>query len=140
MAEELLECASKECLCSFIDWALGEMTSKDPRLAEEMEEKLYVMINGMHFNPWSYKKAISSFSSVRWNMDDIREVMRDEGIASPKFNEYDFAYVMNMLYDDCSETIGDDSSRYAKMALGFLDGRNAREGKAWLYWSRIAKE
>ena len=64
---------------------------------------------------------------------------RSNGIEFIHFNEYDFNYVMNMLYSDYYGSVPNDASTYVKMAKKFLCDKDAVEGKAITYYFTIVK-
>lgn len=73
-----------------------------------------------------YEKAVDLLewvgdkgNSARWNVDDI---VRLSGIdfAKKEYTDYDYAYVVNMLYSDYCN-IFTDSSYYMKMAKNYLE-------------------
>lgn len=50
------------------------------------------------------------------------------------FNEYDWNYVMNMIYSDYYGAITNDTSAYGKLAKKFLMDKDAKHGKAFHYY------
>ena len=76
---------------------------------EEMYEKAVDLLE------WVGDKG----NSARWNVDDI---VRLSGIdfAMKEYTDYDYAYVVNMLYSDYCN-IFTDSSYYMKMAKNYLE-------------------
>lgn len=145
MIRELAMQAGEERLSSFVCEAFEEFSRKDPEMASMFEDMLYVCVNGCHFNPFTYKDAVSSMENMdgtkgpHWSMDDVREVMRSKGISSDRFNEYDFAYALNMAYSDFKGSVSDSLDSYVRVALAFLNDKDAKEGKAYSYWKKVVK-
>lgn len=68
-----------------------------------------------------------------WTMMETTQVANSSGIKFDKFNEYDWNYVMNMIYSDYVSILGSNVSSYAKMAEKFLMDKDAPDGKALRY-------
>ena len=61
---------------------------------------------------------------------------RNHDVNFKRYNEYDFNYVMNMLYSDFYGAVTNETSTYIKMARKFLEDKDADDGKALkYYWS-----
>lgn len=56
------------------------------------------------------------------------------GISFDTFNEYDWNYVMNMIYSDYYGAISNDTNAYVRLAKKFLEDKDAKEGKALCYY------
>lgn len=142
MIEMLLDEASKECLCSLMTDFHGRLSKSNPDLADELEDILYGAVYGPHFNAWTYKKAVDALKSKdgkggpHWSLDDIRSLMRSKGLKSDDWNDYDFAYAMNMTWSDYSDLVGGDET-VCKMALAFLNDSDGPSGKAYIYWKKV---
>ena len=57
----------------------------------------------------------------------------------PNFNQYDFNYVMNMIYSDYFGAVPNDTDVYYKMAVKFLSDKDASDGKAFRYYYKLSK-
>lgn len=68
-----------------------------------------------------------------WTLDQTTSVAKAKGIRFDAFNEFDWCYVMNMLYSDYYGTVPDSTDTYASMARAFLMDKDAPKGKAMLY-------
>ena len=64
---------------------------------------------------------------------ETTQVANSSGVKFDKFNEYDWNYVMNMIYSDYVSILGSNVSSYAKMAEKFLMDKDAPDGKALRY-------
>lgn len=49
-------------------------------------------------------------------------------------NEWDFYYLMNMLYSDYQEILGSDATNYVKMALAYVNDPDVDKGKVFRIW------
>lgn len=136
----MIEDATYEQLKSFLTDQFDELKRQMPELYEEMEEDLYEHIYGHHFTSWKYDCAISSLENqdgtkgAHWTVDDIVSVAKSKGTEFIKYNQYDFAYAMNMLYSDYYGTVTDNAETYYKMTKAFLEDKDAPEGKAYRYY------
>ena len=139
MHKEILKSASVEQLKNFIDKSFLELRLKDYEMYEELEEELYREVYGCHFNEWLLQKALSTMVNEdgsfggHWTLEQTTTVAKNNGVEFNHFNEYDWCYVMNMLYSDYYGSIPNEISVYLKMAKKFLDDKDAKDGKAYRY-------
>ena len=143
MHHKMLEEATHEQLKSFLMNQFDELKERMPELYKEMEEDLYESIYGHHFTAWKYDCAVSELANqdgskgAHWSVSDVTSVVRAKGISLSGYNEYDFAYVMNMLYSDYYGSVPDSVDTYLKMAKAFLEDKDAPEGKAYRYYKAM---
>lgn len=122
------------------DKHLEDLKEAHPDLYKKLENKLYIAAYGYHFNEEMLKEALSTMindddsKSPKWKISDTTQVARNSGISFSKFNEYDWNYVMNMIYSDYCEVLGDNVMSYVKMANKFLNDKDAPDGKALRYY------
>lgn len=121
------------------DELLEDLKESHPEKYKEIDEKLYVLANGYHFNDSMLEEILSGMinddgtKAPKWTVNETTQVARSNGIVFNKFNEYDWNYVMNMIYSDYCEVLGDNVTSYVKMAHKFLNDKDAPEGKALKY-------
>ena len=145
MHKKILEDASHEQLKKFIDEALCEVKYKDYEMYEELELDLYADVYGCHFNEWMLKKAYEHFDNedgthgAHWSVEETNSVARQYGIDFVHYNQYDFNYVMNMIYSDYYGSVSNETSVYVKLAKKFLQDKDAPEGKAFKYYLAMKK-
>ena len=145
MHKYLLKEASDSQLREFIDDALGMIKETNDELYETLETYLYKEIHGCHFSDWLLQKATKYMANedgttgAHWTVEQTNAVARQNGITFEKFNEYDWNYVMNMIYSDYYGAISNDVSSYYKMAKKFLEDKDAKEGKALTYYWAMKK-
>ena len=71
-----------------------------------------------------------------WKVNETTMFARNHDVNFKRYNEYDFNYVMNMLYSDFYGAVLNETSTYIKMARKFLEDKDADDGKALkYYWS-----
>lgn len=145
MHKELLKTATPEQLKEFVSCSLDMIKETHHDLYEDLEMYLYKMIYGCHFCEDLLKKALEHMVNEdgtkggHWKIEQTNSVARSKGIMFDKFNEYDFNYVMNMMYSDYYGAVPNDTDTYYKMALKFLNDKDAPEGKAFKYYFKLIK-
>lgn len=128
------------------DKMVEDMKYTHPEIYCDIMDKIYVAINGYHFNKEKlddcYKTMINDDGSKapKWTVEETNSVARNNGISFKNFNEYDWNYVMNMIYSDYCEVLGDNVTSYVKMANKFLHDKDAPDGKAMIYAMCMKKE
>ena len=126
MHREILKNANEEQLKRFIDRSLCQLKSKDQEMFEQLERELYVEVFGYHFNDWLLEKALFEMVNEdgtkggHWTLEQTTSVARSNEIELEKYNEYDWCYVMNMIYSDYYGSVPNDNAVYVKMAQKFL--------------------
>ena len=140
MHKHIIENASREQLADFLEDQLDRLKRVDNDLYREMEDDLYVSINGPHFNEWSYERAVDGMTNAdgttgaHWSKSDIVKYARQKGMDfRSECEEYDFAYAMNMTYSDYYGSVPDSVETYFRIAKAFIDDADAPEGKAYVY-------
>ena len=94
-------------------------------------------IFGKHFNDTLAKKAVDEMTNIdgttgeHWSMQQTNSLLASQNL---NYNKADFYYVVNMLYSDFSEVLGNDASMYLKMARAYLDDPDASKDKAYCLW------
>ena len=145
MHAKLIEEATYEQLKSFLYAQFDELKRTMPEIYRDMECELYEHVHGPHFTKWKYDCAVAKLQNEdgtvgpHWPLEDIMAVAKSKGVTFDRFNEYDFAYAMNMLYSDFSVALNGSVDSIVKMTRAFLDDKDAPEGKAFLYWKAMKK-
>ena len=140
MHNTLIQKASEEQIKSFTANVLNRVKSYDKEMYDELEMELYKEIYGCHFNDWLLDYALASMinedgsSGGHWTLDQTNQVARQYDINFDTFNEYDWNYVMNMIYSDYYGAVSNDVSSYVKLAKKFLMDKDSPKGKAYYYY------
>ncbi len=140
MHKKLIQSATNEQLREFVDDALGMIKETNHDLYDDLELYLYKEIYGCHFSDWLLEKALSKMTNEdgtmggHWNVEQTTGVAKSLEIAFNGFNEYDWNYVMNMIYSDYYGSVSNEVSTYGRMAKKFLEDKDAPEGKALKYY------
>lgn len=129
-----------------IDKHLEQFKEAHPDKYQDIENCLYVIAYGYHFSKDMLDEYLSHMinddgtKAPKWSVAETTQVARSNGIPFTKFNEYDWNYVMNMIYSDYCTVLGDNLISYVKMSHKFLDDKDAPEGKALRYAMCMKKD
>ena len=140
MHTTILKDANFEQLKDFVTDSLKMIKETNHCLYEDLEMYLYKEVYGCHFNEDMLEKATSRMVNEdgtvgpHWNLTDSNNLAKQIGLSFDKFNEYDWNYVLNMIYSDYFGSINNDISTYAKVARKFIEDKDAPEGKALKYY------
>jgi len=143
MHHHILEDATLEQLKTFISDSFDRLKETMPELYSEMECELYEHVYGEHFTKWKYEKAVAELvnqdgsKGAHWTYQQIIDYAKSKDLAFQKFNTYDFAYVMNIMFSDYHGVVGDGTDMYFKLAKAFLEDVDAPEGKAFRYYKAM---
>lgn len=144
MHRKLIKQATEEQLRIFTEDALTMIKETNKDLYDELEMYLYKELYGCHFSDWLLEKALAKMINEdgtrggHWTVDQTTQVAKQSGITFDKFNEYDWNYVMNMMYSDNYNVGANEVSFYVKMSKNFLMDKDAKQGKALNYYLYIA--
>lgn len=145
MHKKLIKIANEEQLRNFIDDALTMLKETNPETYEDLESYLYREVYGKHFSDWLLEKATKEMinedgtKGPHWTLEQTNSVARSNGIDFDTFNEYDWNYVMNMIYSDYYGAVSNDTNMYAKLSKKFLEDKDAKSGKAFCYYMATKK-
>lgn len=126
-----------------LDKYLKDCKEKDPDWYDDLCDCLYMDLYGMHFNESMLNKAYACMINdngspvPHWSVERCKEIAKEYGIKFNKFNEYDWAYVLNSMYADYCKIFADDTTTYVNLAEKFLDDKDAPDGgadKAMVYY------
>lgn len=140
MHTRIIEDATLEQLKDFAYRALDMVKRIDEDVYDDIEMYLYKDVYGCHFTKWLLEKATNGMINedgtrgAHWTVEQTTMVARSNGIEFRDFNEFDWNYVMNMIYSDYYGVIPNETSTYVKMARKFLEDKDAEYGKALKYY------
>lgn len=145
MHKQLIKEANETQVREFITDALSMIKETNYELYETLEMHLYKEIYGNHFSEWLLIKALKEMVNEdgtkggHWTLDQTNAVARQNDIRFEHFNEYDWNYVMNMMYSDYYGAVPNDLNTYIKLARNFLMDKDSKEGKAFCYYMAMSK-
>ena len=145
MHRKLIKEATDEQIREFATDALSMLKETNPETYETLELHLYKEIYGCHFNSWMLECAVEKLENEdgttgpHWTVEQTNQVVKSIGGSLYDYNEFDWNYVMNMLYSDYYGLGNADATFYGKMAKKFLEDKDAPEGKALKYYLAMKK-
>ena len=131
---------STEAMLHVFDHVLMDMKEYDHDMYCDVKMDLYTAVNGYHFNKELLHEAVEHMEndngtiSPKWSVEETTQVGKNAGIMFVGFNEYDWNYVMNMVYSDYCEVLGDNVASYIKIAEKFIHDKDAPDGKPLRYY------
>lgn len=140
MHKKLIKQATDEQLREYITDVLSMIKETDHDLYETLEMHLYKELYGCHFCDWKLEQALSKMinedgtTGGNWNIEQTNGVAKELGYTFKNYNQYDFNYVMNMMYSDYYKTLQNDTSMYGRLSIDFLEDKDSPEGKALKYY------
>ena len=143
MLKEILNDATKEDLMNFVCDLMCELNITMPQVYETLLIDLHKNVYGFHFSKGLALKAVSEFEDSnenkggKYSLEEACKIRRDYNIS---LNEYDFFYVLNVMYSDYSKLLNNDLVSYVKMVSLFLEDEDAPEGKALKYYLSMRKD
>lgn len=127
-------------IIDIMDNILMELKEAHPEKYAKIKNKLYIATSGYHFNESMLEEALESVvnddgtKGPKWSLSETDSVANNNNISMKTFNQYDWNYVMNIMYSDYCEVLGDNTTSYIKLAHKFLNDKDAPEGKALRYY------
>ena len=140
MHSQIIEDANLQQLKDFAHYSLSMVKRIDEDVYDDIEMYLYKEVYGCHFTKWLLEKALKNMINEdgtfggHWSVEQTTMVARNSGIEFKDFNEYDWNYVMNMVYSDFYGAVPNETQAYVKVAKKFLEDKDASVGKALRYY------
>lgn len=131
----LLNEIPKEKLNIFLSEEMTNLMKTNPKMYYELEDRLYTSMYGHHFTASLYNQAVKELSKgEHWSFNEIADYAASKNMKYDSgFNEYDFAYTMNLLYSEYSGIINGNET-FFNMAKSFLSEPDNVHGKAYRYY------
>lgn len=108
----------------------------DSELYEEIEECLYEMAYGKVISEPIAKKWVKSMQPYgeKWTYEETTDILRKNNSS---INPIEFYVVMNMMYNDYENSIGDDINMYVKLTRDWLKDKDVSENKLYNYYKYV---
>lgn len=145
MHHNLLKQANEEQLREFVTDSLDMIKETNISLYNELELHLYKHLYGCHFNDILLSHALKGMinedgtTGKHWTVEQTNSLAKQHGIVFDNYNEYDWNYVMNMIYSDYYGSVINDTSTYVKLSRKFIEDKDAPIGKAFIYYMAMKK-
>ena len=126
-----------------LDEHLYELQKENPALYWDVMHELHIKINGPHFDEKTATYAVSMMQNgdgtvgEHWTFAQTDEVAKSTGIVFDRFNNWDFYFVLNMMYSDYYSLFSLNTDTYISLAKAYLMDIDVSEGKAYKYWSFV---
>lgn len=140
MHTELLKIATNDQLKEFINDTILKFKNIDYDLYNSLEHDLYLKINGYHFNEQLLKEATSKLinedgsTGAHWDVVQSTDIAKQYNVDLNNYNEYDWNYVLNMIYSDYYGAVPNDLTYYVKLANKFINDKDTVCGKVLKYY------
>ena len=124
---------------------MRKLKNENQDLYYELMSGLYVLVFGEHFNEELAKEAVENMKNAdgttgaHWSLKEAVEAAKNEGISFNNFNEYDWFYVLNMIYSDFYKVFNGNTNMYVKTAFEWLNDIDVKPGKAYRYYMQVVK-
>ena len=114
-----------------------------PELYEKYKMKLYEMANGKHLTKEMAEEWVEHMKpEAKWDYDTTTAVKNQNGIND--IDDVSFYVVMNMLYSDMSNVLGDGETEesvgyYIQATKDWLKDEDVGKDKLYNYWKYVIK-
>lgn len=146
MTSELLKDSDIKALKEFVEDMLDELEEEMPKVYKKVVIDLHKKLYGCCFSEILLEKALSNLSNndntkgKHYSLEQTNDLAKSYSITFDTFNQYDWCYVLNMIYSDYYGIIQNDTSMYVKLARAFLQDKDAPSGKALKYYLAMCEE
>ena len=121
----------------FVD-VMYKLKEYDEKCFEKYKMKLYVMVYGEVLTEDMAKEIVHNMKPYgeHWNIETTTGVKTQYGITD--ISDVDFYTVMNMAWNDYHNVFGEDLEMYVKFSKAFIKDIDAKEGKVFRYFTKVA--
>ena len=129
-------------LGELFDKAVNHLKECDPELYDDIKMCMYELAEGKIFTVDMAECWVSQMKPrAKWVMEETNMVLRDYGL---NLNPIDFYIVMNMLYSDMCNVLGDGNTEesirnYVQATEDWLKDDDIKKDKLWNYYKYVAK-
>lgn len=128
-----------EELSDMLDDLICDLKEQKPKLYKEYKRELYEIAYGNIILEDKAKEIVEHMRpySEHYDMNDAKEVKDKYSI---KHSISDVYLVINSLYNDYCDLIGDNDEMYAKMTKLWLNDTDSVDDKVYQYFMNVVKE
>ena len=126
-----------KCVFDYVISSIEDMKLTNEKAYWKARLGLHESMYGCHFDSTLAHYAVSKMENVdgtwgeHWTSDQTKSLLTGNKLD---INEWDFYYLMNMLYSDYQEILGADANNYVKMSIAYVDDPDADKGKVFRIW------
>mgnify|MGYP000019427310 FL=1 len=120
----------KELIC--------DLKIKDPKMYKEYKTELYELAYGRVILKEKAEEIVENMRPYgeHYTLELVKDMFRSN---IGKHSEVDYYLVINSLYNDYCDIIGDDDEMYKSLTKKWLDDEDAVEDKTYYYFMNIPK-
>lgn len=112
----------------------------DPELYKEIECDLYEIVEGKKLTKEKASEWVNSMKPFpKWTIEEIEKVQSAKRIDIPLADLY---ALMNMMYTDYNDVIGEDVDKYLSLSLDWYNDKDTKltkSEKLYCYYKNIVK-
>lgn len=126
-----------KCFFDYVVKSTEDMKADNPNTYWKIRFDIHQCLFGKHFDKSLANEAVSEMKNVDGTHGEHwTKAQTDSLISANKLqvNACDFYYVMNMMYSDYKEILGNDANTYVKMSLAYIEDPDAGDGKVFNLW------
>lgn len=130
-------------ITAIIEEHLCTLMVTDKKTYHQVMTDVYIAAYGPHFCEekavWAVSQMVNSDGTTgqHWAEADTTRVAKSVGVTFMDYNEWDWYFVMNMMYSDYYKIFGSTDSNYINLAKAFLEDVDAPKGKAFYYFKAM---
>jgi len=112
----------------------------DEEAFEKYATCIYTMANGYELNRTMAEKIVNSMKPIgqHWTIEQTTSVKNQYGYTD--VTDIDFWVVMNSAYNDYRDLFKENIEMYARWSYAFINDEDAKEGKVFIYFTKIPDE
>ncbi len=111
----------------------------DKECYDKYAMELYKMAYGNVLNKEMAEEIVSKMRPYgkRWSIEETQKIQEEYGINNVR--TADFFVVMNSAYNDYRDLFGDDTEKYVRYTMNFIQDEDAKPDKVFLYYTTIVE-
>lgn len=126
-------------LNEILDELICDLKEQKPKLYKEYKKQLYELAYGKVILEDKAKEIVENMKPYgeHFKMEEAKRIKEEHSI---KHSASDIYLVINSLYNDYHEILGEDNDTYIKMTKLWLNDTDSVEDKVYQYFMNVAKE
>lgn len=131
--------AQMEKLSDILEEVVEIVRNYDEDMYDKYAMCIYKMANGYALNQEMADEVVAGMKPYgeHWTMEQTTSVKNQYGYTD--VNNIDFWVVMNSAYNDYRDIFKENLDVYAKWSYAFIKDEDAKEGKVFNYFTKVAK-
>lgn len=128
-----------ETLSDILEDTMLEIEKYDKECYDKYVMELYKMAYGNVLNKEMAEEIVSKMRPYgkRWSIEETKKLQEQYGIDNVRNS--DFFVVMNSAYNDYRDLLDDNTEKYVKFTMDFIQDEDARPDKVFIYYTQIAE-